>query len=76
MIDIKIGDEVATNGTLFRALVLEVQETVSEFTGEPITQIRAVWLENGRSGGEVARKGRTRSFVFDKYGMGDCHKIG
>lgn len=74
---VKIGDEVAENRTPWiRAMIIGIEHGVSEFTGKPVTTVTVVWLKDEREGNMIARKGRTRQYSVNSYGVSDIRKVG
>lgn len=74
---VTIGSEVAENPTPWiRAMVIGIEEGVSEFTGKPKVTLTVVWLKDERHGNMIARKGRTRKYTVNEYGVSDVRKVG
>lgn len=75
--DVTIGSEVGENTSPWiRAMVIGIEESVSEYTDRPIVTLTVVWLKDERHGNNIARKGRTRKYVVNEYGVSDVRKVG
>ena len=73
---VHIGSNVAENTTPWiKAMVIGIEEGVSEFTGKPVTTLTVVWLADERHGNMIARRGRTRKYSVDSYGVSDVRKV-
>lgn len=73
---VNIGDNVAENRTPWiKAMVIGIEEGVSETTGKAMTTLTVVWLADEREGNMIARRGRTRRYVVDSYGNSDVRKV-
>lgn len=71
-----IGDNVGENRTPWiKAKVVGIEEGVSEFTGKPMTTLTVTWLKDERHGNMIARKGRTRQYTVNEYGVSDVRKV-
>lgn len=73
---VHIGDHVAENTTPhIRAMVIGIEEKVSEFSGKTLTELTVVWLRDERQGNMIARAGRTRKYSVNEYGVSDVRKV-
>lgn len=73
---VHIGDHVAENRTPWiKAMVIGIEEKVSDLTGKTLTELTVVWLKTEREGNMIARAGRTRKYVVNSYGVSDVRKV-
>lgn len=73
---VHVGDEVGPNHCPWiHAMVIGIEEGVSEYTDKPFTSLTVVWLADERHGNTIARKGRTRRYVVDSYGNSEVRKV-
>lgn len=73
---VHVGDRVAENRTPWiKAIVIGIEEKVSEFSGKPMTELTVAWLKDEREGNMIARAGRTRKYVVNEYGVSDVRKV-
>lgn len=73
---VHIGDHVAENRTAWiKAMVIGIEEKVSEYTGKTHTELTVVWLKDEREGNMIARAGRTRKYSVNEYGVSDVRKV-
>jgi len=73
---VAVGDNVGENRTPWiQAMVIGIEEEVSEVTGKAMTKVTVVWLKDERHGNMIARRGRTRRYVVDSYGNSDIRKV-
>lgn len=73
---VHIGDNVGqTNCPWIKAMVIGIEEGVSEYTGKPMTTLTVTWLDNDRHGNCIARRCRTRQYVVDNHGNSDVRKV-
>lgn len=73
---VHVGDHVAENRTPWiKAMVIGIEEIVSDLTGKTLTELTVVWLKTEREGNMIARAGRTRKYVVNSYGVSDVRKV-
>lgn len=73
---VHIGDHVAENRTPWiKAMVIGIEEGVSEYTGKPVTTLTVVWLKTEREGNMIARAGKVRKYSVNSYGVSDVRKV-
>lgn len=73
---VHIGDFVAENLTPhIKAMVIGIEEKVSELTGKTVTELTVVWIKNERERNMIARAGRVRKYVVNSYGVSDVRKV-
>lgn len=73
---VRIGDTVAENTSAWiKAEVVQIETGVSEYTGKAVTTVTVVWLKDERHGNTIARKGRTRQYSVNSYGVSDIRKV-
>lgn len=80
---VRIGTEIVSIGDLvgentapwIKAMVIGIEEMVSEITGRKLTEVTVVWLKDERHHNLIARKGRTRTYIVDCYGTSDIRKV-
>jgi hypothetical protein len=73
---VHIGDLVGENlSPWIKAMVIDIEHGVSKYTNEPIATLTVVWLADQRHGNHIARKGRTRKYAVNKYGVCDARKV-
>lgn len=74
---VHIGDLVGENTSPWiKAMVIGIEWDESVYTGKPVATVTVVWLTNERHGNMIARKGRTRQYSVNSYGVSDIRKVG
>src|SRR3546814_5629197 len=69
---VHVGDHVAENRTPWiKAMVIGIEEGVSEYTGKKITTLTVAWLKTEREGNMIARAGRPPQYSVNEYGVSD-----
>lgn len=74
---VRVGDNVGENTSPWiKMTVIAIEDGGTDSYGKQRTSITVVFTTNERHGNHIARRGRTRRYSVNGYGVSDVRKVG